>query len=558
MLPFCRLDNFLCIGYDKQEPCRKVRYIVMRITFCQWETKIMYSLVIAEDEFTTRRALVNMIRWNELGFQVDGEFSDGRELLDYLKSNIPDVILTDIKMTQVGGLEIARLVSEQNLPIRIVFLSGHKEFSYAQEAVEYHVAHYLLKPIDLSRLREVFRSIREKLDVQSAQEDLLQNRRDHYSRLVNYEKQQFVTDAWFGALSNPEQMAARLRLIQARTSEDGTERQFLVRMVLRKDGQYQEFLDNYGQQELQEQIIHILEYFDRRLEYYPITWSNIEEGLAVLGVFWESEADRPGVYYPEELEKSIYDLMAVQAKVTTFQKLSSPEELAHYTENVGRKEPANHLVQDKEYLQLLRDQKKLLYSYLCQNNAVQVRELTGALLNNYLRGGVAFAQSQCIHTVTKLIDEITGHDLMEWNQLYGKCMNPLPALQAEGLRTWLEDCVGLLYEYMTGQSDTKEDTSIEKVMEYLRLHYSEDITLNTVAEAVFLNPVYISRLIKEQTGRNYTELVMEMRVEQAVELLEHSDMYVYEIAEKVGYNNLKYFYKVFRKVKGKSPSDYRA
>ena len=96
------------------------------------------------------------------------------------------------------------------------------------------------------------------------------------------------------------------------------------------------------------------------------------------------------------------------------------------------------------------------------------------------------------------------------------------------------------------------------LMEYLRLHYSEDITLNTVAEAVFLNPVYISRLIKEQTGRNYTELVMEMRVEQAVELLEHSDMYVYEIAEKVGYNNLKYFYKVFRKVKGKSPSDYRA
>ena len=105
-------------------------------------------------------------------------------------------------------------------------------------------------------------------------------------------------------------------------------------------------MDNYGQQELQEQIIHILEYFDRRLEYYPITCSNIEEGLAVLGVFWESEAGRPGVYYPGELEKSIYDLMAVQAKVTTFQKLSSPEELAHYTENVGRKEPANHLVQD--------------------------------------------------------------------------------------------------------------------------------------------------------------------------------------------------------------------
>lgn len=516
----------------------------------------MYSLVIAEDEFTTRRALVNMIRWNELGFQVDGEFSDGRELLDYLKSNIPDVILTDIKMTQVSGLEIARLAAEQKLPIQIVFLSGHKEFSYAQEAVEYHVAHYLLKPIDLSRLREVFRSIKEKLDEQSAQEDRLQNRREHYSRLVNYEKQQFVTDAYFGALNNPGRMAERLKLLRAGAHEAG--RQFLVKIVLQKDLRYREFLENYGQQELQEQIVRILEYFDKRLEYYPITWSNTkEEGLSVLGVFWENETGRPGAYHPEELEKSIYNFMAVGAKVITFLELDSPAELARCSENVGRNESVNHLIQDMDYLQLLQDQKKLLYSYLCQNNAAQGLELTDALLNNYLRGGVAFAQRQCIYTVTKLLDEVAGHDLTEWNQLYGKCMNPLPALQENGLRDWMEGCVRLLFDYMSRQMDSKKDSSIEKVMEYLRLHYSEDITLNAVAEAVFLNPVYISRLIKEQTGRNYTDLVMELRIERAVELLENTDKFVYEIAETVGYNNLKYFYKVFRKVKGKSPGDYR-
>lgn len=518
----------------------------------------MYSLVIAEDEFTTRRALVNMIRWNELGFSVDGEFSDGRELLDYLKSNVPDVILTDIRMTQVGGLEIARLVAEQKLPIQIVFLSGHKEFSYAQEAMEYHVAHYLVKPIDLSRLREAFRSIKEKLDEQNAQEDRLQNRQDHYSRLVNYEKQQFVTDAYFGALSDPEQMARRLRLIHAKTGDGKAAQQFLVRIILQNDSRYQEFLDNYGQQELQEQIIHILEYFDKRLEYYPITWSGMkEEGLSVLGVFWENETCMPGVYHPEELEKSIYDFMAIRARVITFQKLDSPEGLAHCAENVGKNEAGNYLIRDLDYLQLLEEQKKLLYSYLCQNNAEAGLELTGALLNSYFRGGVAFAQRQCIYTVTKLLDEVAGHDLMEWNQLYGTCMNPLPALQEEGLKVWMENCMQLLFAYVGRRMDSKGDSSIEKVMEYLRMHYSEDITLNAVAEAVFLNPVYISRLIKEQTGRNYTDLVMEMRVERAVELLENSDMFVYEIAEKVGYNNLKYFYKVFRKVKGKSPSDYR-
>lgn len=99
----------------------------------------MYSLVIAEDELTTRRGLVHMVKWNEIGFQVNAEFSDGQELLAYLKTSMPDVILTDIKMSRVSGLDIARFAAEQNLPVQIVFLSGYKDFEYAQSAVEYHV-----------------------------------------------------------------------------------------------------------------------------------------------------------------------------------------------------------------------------------------------------------------------------------------------------------------------------------------------------------------------------------------------------------------------------------
>lgn len=126
----------------------------------------MYSLLIAEDELTTRRGLVNMVKWNEIGFRVDGEFSDGEELLDYLKSNVPDVILTDIRMSRVSGLEIARFVAENSLPVQVVFLSGYKDFEYAQSAVEYRVVHYLVKPVSLPKLREVFGNIREKLDYQ--------------------------------------------------------------------------------------------------------------------------------------------------------------------------------------------------------------------------------------------------------------------------------------------------------------------------------------------------------------------------------------------------------
>lgn len=519
----------------------------------------MYSLVIAEDEFTTRRALVNMVRWNELGYRVDGEFADGQELLDYLKNNIPDVILTDIKMINVSGIEIARLVAQQNLPIQVVFLSAYKDFSYAQEAVEYHVAHYLLKPVDLSRLREVFRSLKEKLDRQGIQENMLQDRVDHYNRLVNYEKQQFVTDAYFGSLTNPEQIAGRLGLIDSGKQGEGA-RLFLVRIVLRNDEQYQDFLAAYGQQELQEQLIHILGYFDSGLEYYAITWSTTkDEELSVLGVFWEKQTGGRGSYNPGELQDAIYNLMAIHVDIPVFQLLKSPTELSRCVELVGRNESSDNLMQDMEYLQLLRDQNKLLYSYLCQNSPEQGLELAGALIHNYLRGGMAFAQRQCIYTVTKLLDEVAGNNLMSWNRLHEQCMTPaaFTVMRSEALKEWLEHCVKILFDYVGGQAEAKRDTSIEKVMDYLRDHYSEDITLVQIAETVFLNPAYISRLIKEQTGKNYTDLVMEMRIERAVALLENTDMYVYEIAEKVGYSNLKYFYKVFRKIKGKSPSDYR-
>ena len=100
-------------------------------------------------------------------------------------------------------------------------------------------------------------------------------------------------------------------------------------------------------------------------------------------------------------------------------------------------------------------------------------------------------------------------------------------------------------------------TGIENVLNYIREHFCEDLTLSDIAEEVFLNPIYISRLIKEQTGKNYTDILMELRIGKAVELLKNTDLYVYEIAEKVGYHNLKYFYKIFKKVSGNSPNDYR-
>ena len=409
----------------------------------------MYSLLIAEDELTTRRGLVNMVKWNEIGFQVDGEFVDGQELLEYLKNNVPDVILTDIKMSHVSGLDIARFVWEENLPIQIVFLSGYKDFAYAQSAVEYRVFHYLTKPVSILKLREVFTRIREKLDQQNTLQNAMINRVDHYQKLLHYQKQQFVIDAWTG---NTEQAKKGLSLFDI--NSDSPQRLFLIRLSIKSDPQYLKFLTEYGLQELQEQLICIMRRINPHLDYYSIKWEEpaAEKSLSSIGIFWENGEEQGGkdahvdiCEVKEQLKKEIYKLMAIQTKIEMIREMDSPTGLLSMMENQGNIE----------------------------------------------------------------------------------------------------------------ESGTQPSAGIEHVVNYIQKHYCEDITLSNIAEKVFLNPIYISRLIKEQTGKNYTDLIMELRIQKAVELLKNTDFYVYEIAEKVGYHNLKYFYKVFKKVKGKSPYDHR-
>lgn len=490
-------------------------------------------MVIVKDEFTTRRALVNMVKWEEMGFRVDGEFADGQELFSYLKSNTPDVILTDIRMTTVGGIEIARRIAEENLPVKVVFLSAYRDFAYAQEAVEYNVTHYLLKPIDLSKLREVFHKLKETLDKEEIMESLSAARKEHYGRLVNYERQQFVTDAYFGALTSPNSKAKRLNLVSSDSEKES--RLVLAKVVLNNKNEVNDYSANFGQQELQDEVERVLGDFDENLEYYPITWGVLNgENLFLLGVFWENEKrDAPGVT-PLALTETILKRMSLSVEVPVFEVLESTSALINYA-GVN----SSHLTEENneknfEYLYLLHEQNKLLCSYLKQNSLELGLKLTESLFDNYFTGGIGFAKRQSFYTVTKLLDEVAGAELLLRNRLFSACVPAsfFTAVDYAALKEWLTSGVRLLFEAAAQKNEVRTDTSIDKIKEYLKSHYNEDISLTKMAEELFLNPTYISRLVKEQTGKNYTELVMQMRIEKAVELIKHTDLFIYEIASR--------------------------
>ena len=132
------------------------------------ESRTAYTVVVADDEDELREAVCTMIPWQELGFRLVGSASNGLDALQLVEQHGPDLLLTDIRMPFISGIELARQVREVRPATHIAFLSGYDDFEYAQQAIRYNIISYMLKPLTVKGLREELQTIREKIDAHYA------------------------------------------------------------------------------------------------------------------------------------------------------------------------------------------------------------------------------------------------------------------------------------------------------------------------------------------------------------------------------------------------------
>ncbi len=124
----------------------------------------MYNLLLVDDEADTREALSSYFPWHEVGFRIVGQAGNGREALAFIAENESvDIVLTDIKMPIMTGIELAEAIYERKLDTHVIFLSSYREFEYAQKALKYRVKNYIVKPAKYQMLLEVFGSLRDEL-----------------------------------------------------------------------------------------------------------------------------------------------------------------------------------------------------------------------------------------------------------------------------------------------------------------------------------------------------------------------------------------------------------
>jgi YesN/AraC family two-component response regulator len=134
----------------------------------------MYKLLIADDEYEIRNGLSSYFPWEDLGFEIVGQAANGIEVLEFLTGHSVDVILSDIRMPEMSGIDVAKKLFEQNSPIKVVFLSGYKDFNYAQQAINYGVKSYISKPTKYRELSTIFSRIKEELDQNNKPKTIIQ------------------------------------------------------------------------------------------------------------------------------------------------------------------------------------------------------------------------------------------------------------------------------------------------------------------------------------------------------------------------------------------------
>jgi two-component system response regulator YesN len=526
-----------------------------------------YGVMIVEDETLIRNMLVTNIDWASLNCRVVCEAGDGREAIEYLKlgKNDVDILLTDIKMDDVNGVELCQFISEHQLQINVIILTAYNLFDYAQAALRYGVKSFLLKPIDYTELNSQIRQIVSDLDLEKIKKKEL----IRLQEIVEKNKDVYIEKLFVRLVSNDnlnfKEIEERINYLEIKRGEycvisfdlqesilklGNNQSNLLAACMLISDIIKQELMQ-YGScycffvDSMQPCFVFIpkekkdryelLENIQNRI--YSITGSSFSVGISN---WFESYTDIREAY-EQALSAlqykfyfgndSILDYQDVSTVANNIEKIHCVETDRIITNlSVGNIEESIQIL--SEYFEYLKARKAPHLAYI----QYQMMELALSIYSKFE------------------IKQSTLYDMTRFNEVY---KNILSSLTLEELYDYLHEYITNIGEQIKNKLATGSRLVVDKIIEFLHDHYMDDICLNDLSRVVYMNPRYICKIVKKETGKTYHEILTEIRIENAKKLLGDFQFRMYKIAEMVGYSDTRLFSQAFKKVTGISATEYR-
>ena len=496
----------------------------------------LYSVMLVDDEEEVIQIIIKKLDWASMGFQIVGYAHNGAEALELAEECQPDVVMTDIKMPYMDGLELSRRLKERYPSIRIIIFSGFDEFEYAKEAIRIEVEEYILKPIDAGELQELFGRIKKSLDKEIDEKRNIDKLQEYYMESLPLLQENFFTSLFEGRVPAEE---IDKYLVNYQIHLCGP--LYLVTILHLSSSDVKAysnpFLMTVSVKKLAEEQL-VPKYGSRTLIYLGdiIVISQLETAEQVAGY----------TDMMDEFCRQAKRVCGVRVTAGVGQLCSSVEELKEKSEETWEEEALRRIMK-----QIRLGDKSALEG--------EVKDC----LKKFTENGSSLQKYRLF--VMELIAEIMrfgNKNQLDMEELFRKESDIYQMVfQPESFEELCEWLIGVgekVQEMLSSERQNNTKSFVTRAVEYVRENYADQsISIETVCRTLGVSAAYFSTVFKKETGKTFIGYLTDYRMEAAEELLLTTDDKTYMIAEKVGYGDPNYFSYAFKKKYGVSPSKYR-
>ena len=522
----------------------------------------MYKVFLVEDEIVTREGIRDNVDWKSAGFEFCGEAPDGEIALPLIETAQPDLLITDIKMPFMDGLQLCEIIRERMPRVKIIILSGHDEFNYAQAAVKLGVTEYLLKPLSALDLRNALQRIASVLHQERREQESLERLRDQVEDNLALLRENFLLRLVMGGESSPAAIEHSQRL-----GLDIIAKCYLVVLIKVALCESAQPFDYNEYQQVARLVSNLVE---NNPDAFLIRKDMEELVLIIKG---ES---------PEQLKQEVRALTTqIKREVEDKTTCSLTIGMGHPQQRLGdiHISFAEALVSVKgaegealpfgsggeaDNAELLKLNKSALENHLrfgvtdefddffdASIQPLAEVALRSFLVKNYIFVDIVLTTAQFVGDlggdVSQVVPEVNGVDRLLMN------VKTLDQMREE-IRRILSSAL----EFRNSQARHQQELLVHQAKAYIESHYSKPgLSLNEVAAQVNLSPSHFSVVFSQENGETFRDFLTRVRIERAKELLRTTNLKCFEVAYQSGYSDPHYFSYSFRKNTGLSPQQFR-
>lgn len=531
----------------------------------------MYKVLLVDDEVLIRQAISENIHWEEMGFELLAGCENGREAIRVIEETAPDLVLTDICMPYVDGIELARYVQEHCPGARTIIISGYDEFEYAKQAVRYQVMEYILKPITPTELTEVLLKAKAILDKEHSREQTFRKLRGAYRSNRPILRTRFLNSLLRGN-EREEDLEEKMRELEL-TLEDSC-----LNTAIVEGDDLSPFLNQYAGVHEDLALFSIFNILQELIEQAGkgIVFQDQEERTVIIFQGKDSKSlEKEMDAGLQEARAKILELLQIETTAGVGVPVTRVMDL-HYSFDKAR------AAAEMKWLlgggQILHAETVAERETLGEVDVPQWAARVLAAIKEADEEGVerevrAFAQEIREQRMTRnraillmqnlLLTVLNRANLNEKqeNQLVEEEKSLMNRLYTyEHLRDMATDVIAIcqsISRLLGERMDSYGKKQAMRAMDYIDQNYmNSDLNLNTMCSYLAMSTSYFSNLFKTHTGETFVEALTRRRMEAAKELLVTTTKRSYEIAEEVGYADPHYFSIAFKKATGQTPTEY--